>query len=509
MPFLRKPELQPVKGIDLSVPGSYLQDGYAFPQNMQYYRGEMRKRSGRSDLGGVTIGANPALHLAAFETSAGTIYLIRHTKQNVERYNTGTGLWNDITGVDLNGANTNYFASTVVNEYDLYLFVNDMIDNVRKYDGSGVTGDLGGSPGKARCIEYITPYVLLANLEESGDAFPYKLKWSDTGDPETWLGGNSGSVLLSDEPSAIRTLKKLKTYGFAYKEKSVYRGQKVSTSSIFDFPGPFTIGKGIYAPRAIADTGEAHYYMGIQDFHANNGVRIDDIGKPVREYVFNRLNRNANTACHAVHVEELKEVWFFIVTASESYPTEVWKYNYEVGFWYFDTIVNCLCSATYKKTSTISWNDVTGSWDQWAGIWDAQSGTTTAPFPVFGFQDGMTQRIDDAVFNDSGSAIISKIETKDFSGLQNKGIERDTRWLQFDIWARGDQAKLWYSVDEGTNWYYIGAKTLTRENVQRHTFYFDVIAPHIRFKIQADGVDQTLVIRGFSPYFLDAGEIFQ
>ena len=509
MPLLRKAQLQPVQGIDLSLPGSYLPEGNAFPQNLKYWRGEWKKRDGRTQIGGASLGALPILHLAMFELSNGTNYLIRHTKQNVERYNATSGLWEDITGLDLTGGNTNFFSSCVVNEYDYYLFVNDLIDNVRKYIGSGVTGDLGGSPGKAKCIEYVTPYVLLANLEELGSAYPYKLKWCDTGEPEIWTGGNSGSVLLSDEPSAIRTLKKFKNYIFAYKEKSVYRGAKVSTSSIFDFPGPFSMGKGIYSPRAIADNGAAHFYMGIQDFHQNDGLRITDIGKPVREYIFSRLSRDAASTCHAIHVEELKEIWFFIVTAAATYPTEVWKYNYDLGFWYFDDIINCLCAALYKQTSTRTWNAMTGTWEQFAGIWDAQSGTTTAPFPVFGYDIGTTEKVNDTVYNDNGKAITARLDTKDFCGLLNKGIERDSRWLQFDLWAKGNAAKLWYSTDEGNNWTYIGQKTMTLETVQRYSFYFDIIAPRIRFRIQCDGLDQTLTIRGFMPFFLDAGEILK
>lgn len=505
MPFLRKPDLAPVKGIDLSIPSTYLGPGFHFPQNLQFERGEMRKRAGKSAFGGQTTGAKKVLHLGSQEVSTGVFRLFRMTKTNIEKYNTLTGAWDNVTGADLTGAESDFFADCVVTESDLYLFTNRGVDAIRKYDGSGNTANLGGSPPKCRAMAYVTPYVLIGNVTDGGNAFPTKVQWCDTGLPEVWSGGNSGSQLLSDEPSHIRSIKKLRDYAMVYKSGSVYRGRKVSTASIFDF-SLISTGKGIYAPRAIADDGENHYYMGAFDFHRNNGLRVEDIGKPVREYIFNRLNRSASEACHAIHMEQYKEVWFFITVADNSYATEVWKYNYEMDFWYFDTCANLITANVFKSIVDVTWEDLVGTWEEQTIIWDEEQGASQAPITVFGHDTGHTSFLDKSLVNDFGLAVDARLETKDYTGLEHKGIEYDTRWLQFDAWAKGSALKLYYSIDYGSTWVYVGENALTGV-VEKSIFYFDVIAKHIRFRLVQDELSKDVGVRSFTPYFLDAGEV--
>lgn len=505
--FLRTPELDVTKGANFALPSAYLAPGNNYPQNFQLYRGEMKKRDGRTVLGTVSLGAQKILHLGLFELTTGIQRLIRHTRYNVQRYNAGSAVWEDITGLDLAGTETDFFDSCVVTEDDLYVFCNNLVDNIRKYNDSGNTADLGGSPPKCRTMDYVTPYLLIGNLLDGGNSYPQKVQWPDTGNPEVWTGGNSGSALLSDEPSAIRKIKKLLDYAMVYKEKSVYRGRKVSTSSIFDFGGPFQTGKGIASPRAIADDGANHYYMGLFDFHQNNGVRISDIGEPVREYIFNRLNRPRIDTCHAIHVEQYKEIWYFITVGSNDWPTEVWKFNYKTGNWYYDSVVNCLCSTLYKQTTDLTWDTDPGTWDDEVTFWDDQQGLTDAPFPVFGYDDGFVDRFNTNVVDDRGVAVDARIDTKDYTGIVHKGIEFDTRWMQFDVWARGyGSVKLWYSTNYGSDWTYVGAKEIT-PFTDKVTFWFDKVSAHIRFRIQVDNKGEYATVRNFTPYFRDQPEI--
>lgn len=509
MPFLRKPDFLPVKGINLAVPRTYLPEGFAFPQNLQYFRGELRKREGKTVLGTVTLGGQKVIHLDTFILSTGNIRLLRFTKKNIQQYNNTTFIWEDITGLnDMTGLDTDFISSCVVPESDLFLFTNNRIDNIRKIVDGSNTANLGGSPPKCSFLEYLSPYVLAAFTQTGGNDFPTKVQWSGTGTPEVWSGGNSGSQVLADDPSFIRGLKKLREYVMVYKELSIYRGRKVSTSAIFDFGnGPFSSGKGIYSPRALATDGENHYYMGLNDFHLNNGIRILDIGGPIREYIFNRLNRSQSSTCHALHVEKYKEVWFYITVGAESWPTEVWKYNYEKDFWYFDTCANIICASSWKQVTSLTWADTVGTWDQQATFWDDQQGAFGGPRLVYGHDTGFVSQSDVNVLNDLGAAVDARLETKDFTGLEHRGIEYDTRWLQFDLWASGDSAKLYYSIDHGSTWVYVGENQLSAE-VEKSTFWLDVIAKHIRFRVQQDGVSKNLLIRSFTPYFLDAGEIY-
>ena len=509
--FLRKPDLRPIKGANYATPSIYLGTGENYPRNVQLFRGELKKRDGRTVIGTSMLGGHKVLHLDVLETTAGVQRLIRFSKQNVERYNAGSGLWENITGTDLAGAETDFFDSCNVTEHNLMLFVNNLANAMRLYNDSGNTRDVGGSPPRARTIEYLSPYVLAGNLQEGGDAYPQKVKWCNTGQPETWSGGNSGSALLADETSHIKKIKKLLDYAFVYKEKSVYRGRKVATSAIFDFGGPFTTGKGLGAPRAIADDGANHYYMGLYDFHRNNGVRVSDIGGPVREYIFNRLNRSRINTCFALHVEQYKEVWFFVTVTGQDWPTEVWKYNYETGFWYFDTVDSCLTAAIYKQTVDLTWDTDTdpATWDEEITTWDDQQGASDAPFQVFGYRDGFVDRLNTNVVDDRGAAVASRLETGDYSGIVHNGIEYDTEWMQFDLWARGSgQVKFYYSLDEGSTWTFVRAQDLS-VLTDKLTFYFHVVSKHIRFRMDIDGKGEYWTVRNYTPYYLPQPEIWK
>lgn len=505
--FLRTPEADLTQGLDFSIPSISLPQGKNYPQNMQLYRGEMKKRDGRSVIGSVSIGAHPVNHLAVMELTNGIQRLIRITKRNVERYMAATGLWEDVTGLDLTGDDDDFFQSCMVSELDLFLFTN-FIDAIRKYNDSGNAVDLGGTPPKAKAIEYLSPYVLIGNLVEGGNSYPQKVKWCDTGAPETWTGGNSGSQLLADEPSAIYSIKKLLNYAMVYKEKSVYRGIKSQNSAtIFDFGGPFVDGKGLGSPRAIAGDGQNHYYMGNFDFHKNNGVRVTDIGAPVREYIFNRLNRSRLNTCHALHVELYKEIWFFITIGANDWPTEVWKYNYERDRWYYDSVVDCITAALYKQTVDLTWDTDPGTWDEEITFWDDQQGLMETPIPVFGYKDGFVDRLNTNVVDDRGVAVSSGIDTRDYTGIVHKGIEFDTEWMQFDLWARGyGSVTLWYSTDYGSTWKSIGTKTLTPFS-DKITWYFHFIAPHVRFRFRCDGKGEYMTMRNCTPYYLDQPEM--
>lgn len=511
MALLRKPDLQPIKGVNYALPPAYIGMGENFPKNSQLFRGELIKRAGRTVVGSSMLGGHKVLHLDVFETTAGIQRLIRCSKRSVERYNAGSGAWENITGVDLSGDETDFFSSCNVTELNLWLFTNNLKNNMRLYTDSGVTRDVGGSPPRAKTIEYLSPYVLAGNLQVAGDAYPQKVEWCNTGQPENWSTGNAGSALLADEPSHIKRIKRLYDYAFVYKEKSVYRGRKVSTSAIFDFGGPFSTGKGLASMRSLASDGSSDFYMGLFDFYQNNGVRVTSIGASVREYIFGRLNRARIDTCFAVHIEQYREIWFYITTSGNDWPTEVWKYSYETGFWYFDTVINCLTAGLYKQTVDLTWDTDTDppTWDGEIGAWDDQQGGTDAPFPVFGYADGFVDRLNTNASEDRGQAVEWSFETGDYSGLIHKGIEYDTEWMQFDVFGRGTgNLKLYYSIDEGSTWVFIDTKAFTSAT-DKMTFYFHVVSAHIRFRGVVSEKGESGAIRNYTPYFLDQPEIWK
>jgi hypothetical protein len=356
-------------------------------------------------------------------------------------------------------------------------------------------------------MTYLSPYLILANVDDGTGVNPWKVQWPDTAQPEVWAGGNAGSDLLSDEPSPIQNIMKLNEFAAVYKKESLWILQKVSTTDIFQ-KSCIRTGIGLAAPRALAEAEGQHYFMALNNFYQWNGMQPNPIGGPVRDEVFGKIDRNKINRCFAIHVQELREVWFFVVVAGGTWPVEVWKYNYDNGFWYYDTCASITCAMKWEKVLSESWNDDTpGSWDESLDVWDSGDSIAAWEEILFGKSDGNTTTLDYIKADDDGAVIEGIFETKDFIG---NSMELNSRWLQIDFWARGSSgARLYvdYSIDGGSTWVnipYSSSKAyleLTEKSLQ-YNFWFDTYASEIRFRARNNESGEIFYIKAFFPYYL-------
>lgn len=509
MPLLRKGVLLPVQGVDFSKPATFIDDRNGFPTNIRFYRNELRKRPGKSVMGNITDDGSQVMGLGKLELPS-LKYLVRASKKRLEKLNSATNSWDSIAATDFTGGDEDFFSFVTVTERQLLVLTNGF-DSIRKWNGSGNAAVLGGNPGLAKYLTYVSPYLLLAYVTESSNPFPWKIKWCDTDDPENWSTGNAGSALVSNDASKIQQIAKLNDFVAVYKEQALYLGRKVDTSDIFIFE-PIKTGIGLIAPRAWADAEGNHYFMGLNDFYVWNGIRIESIGKNARDEVFFRLDREKANRCFALHIQELTEVWFFVVINGYDWPTEIWKYNYREGYWYFDTCSQLTSAIVWQSFSSQTWDDMVGSWDVQQAIWDSGVNATNWEQVVFGAQNGYAYTLDYNITNDDGVAVNSNFVTKDFTG---DTLEFNKRWLKLDVWAKGP-GKLFidYSIDEGATWVNIPANSsvsyIDMDGVYRkYDMYFDVWADKIRFRFRNAESNEVFFMRNFYPYYLSREEIRQ
>ncbi len=508
MPLLRKGVLIPSEGVDYSKPALFIPERGGFPQNMRFYREAMRKRPGKAFLGGQISDASHITGYGKLELSSGSKHLVRTSKTAFERFNTSTLAWDSISNTPFTGGDEDFFSMVNVTEDDL-LIVTNYVDAIRKWPGSGNNAALGGSPPRAKYGCYLSPYILLAYINQGGVVSPWKIQWNDTNAPETWSGGNSGSALVSDEPSPIQNIGKLNEFVAVYKKESLALGRKVDTSDIFLFPTIRT-GIGLAAPRAFADAEGQHYFMGANDFYVWNGARVESIGSAVRDEVFSQIDRQKINRCFAIHIQELNEVWFFIVVAGGTWPTQVWKYNYRRGFWYVDTCDLLTAAIKWERINSQSWDDDSGTWDEAQDVWDAGTSIANWEDIVFGSSTGYSLNLDYTTTDDNGSAVSAQFVSKDYTGDL---LEFNKRWLQLDVWAKGP-GKLYidYSIDEGDNWVNI-PYTSSQAYIQltsvytKTEMYFDKLAEKIRFRFRNAESDETFYLRNFYPYYLNRDQI--
>lgn len=511
MPLLRKGILIPAQGIDWSLPSTFISDRSGFSKNMRFLRNEMVKRPGKTTYGSDISDASPIMGLSKLELNSGVKLLIRNSTTKIDKYNTTTEAWEDIGDLDFTGSEDEFFSYANVAENGLILISNGK-NAIKKWTGSGDISSLGGLPPKAKYMTYLTPYIVLAHTDDGSGVNPWKIQWNDTGEPEQWSSGNAGSLLVSDDPSPIKNIMKLNNYTAVYKQESLGLLQKVSTIDIFLYV-TIKSGIGLSASRCVVEAEGNHYFMGANDFYVWNGGIPESIGTSVRDEVFSRMNRTNIERCFSLHIKSLKEVWFFVVISGENWPTEIWKYNYSNGFWYFDTCSSLTSAVIWEKTSGETWDDDIGTWDEALDIWDSGSSTIEWEQVVFGNSTGSTSYLDYTKTNDINTLTEGIFESKDFTGDM---LEFNKRWLQVDVWAKGSSsAKLYvdYSTDYGATWKGISYTssityiTLT-ESYRKYSLFFDVTSDVIRFRFRNKESNEIFFIRNFYPYYKLQEQVF-
>jgi len=508
MPLLRKGIPLPAKGVNFAIPSTFVGDDFGFPSNMSYSRGELRKRYGKTTQGQTVEDATPIMGFGKLELPGNLKSLVRASHARLQQLNTSSGNWDNIAATLFTGGNTEFFDFATATE-DLFLLITNGVDKIRQWTGTGNASVLGGNPPLAKTLMYLSPYLLIANLTDGGTAYPWKIQWPDINTGQaTWSGGNSGSALLADEPSAIQVIRKLNEFAAVYKKESVITGRKVDPPDVFRFETIQT-GLGCAAPKSVVDVEGVHLFMGFNDFYQNTGARVESIGAAVRDEVFSVVDPDKFDRCFAVHVQALQEVWFFVCQIGSTWPEHVWKYKYKLGFWYQDTCAPMSAAGRWERTSTIQWNDATQTWDQAQGAWDASSTVDAWEDIMFGRSSGACARLAASTTNDQGVAVSGAYVTKDFTADE---LERQERWLQFDVWAYGP-GKLYvdYSTDYGSTWTNIPFTSTqawadTTSLVAKYEWYFDVWASQVRFRLRNAESGETFVLNSMVPYYLPRDE---
>jgi hypothetical protein len=501
MALLKKGVALPVVGIDFSKPATFIDDRGGFPNNVRYFRSELSKRPGKTAYGSAMADGIRSMGILDLNTVK---YLLRVSNTNVEKFLTGNNTWEDITGTPFTGGVANLFFLTNVVENALLVITNGY-DKIRKWTGSGDTTLLGGNPPRAKYMTYQTPYLILAYTDDGVAVQPWNVSWCDTGNPEEWVSGNSGSQLLSSEPSIIMNIINQGPFVIVYKEQSIWLGTQVGPPDIWLFTCQAT-GIGLASPKAVVDAESVHYFMGFNDFFTfSYGATPTSIGGPVRDQVFSRIDRDKMDQNFAIHVQNLNEIWFFVTVSGQEFPTEVYKYNYRLGYWYQDSCLDTTASTVWKRVTTTDWDNFPGVWDAALLNWDATSQTKGFEEVVFGDAVGNTMYLDYNTTNDLGITQSSSFATKDFTGDDMMSLKR---WVQIDTWAKGPGTLyVDYSIDEGLTWVNI-PHTSTSASIPltfeygTHRCYFDVVSDKIRFRYRNSENNEIFYIRNFCPYYI-------
>lgn len=422
--------------------------------------------------------------LLGYDDSADDTAALSYTADNIVYYPL-TGASSDIFSTAtplLSGART--------------LVISNFKDNIRKYTGTGNCVDLGGTPPKAKFLQEFGAYLVLAHVD-TGTKFRSRVQWSDTGNIETWTGGNSGSVDLIEDGNDITGLNLWGGNVCVHKETAIYLGYLVQDDRVFSFERKST-GVGTICNATIQNISESiQLFLARDGIRSFNGSSCELVTPTISDEIREGLNSGYMHKCWSILVPELNEYWVGIPMGSRTAADTVYKFNYVTGQCYKDIYDNASAAGLYQENTQTTIDNLTGTIDGLSFRFDDVFLSTVFPSVVIGTNAGVTVKRNGLTNDDNGVAVYAYRETKDFEG---DGKGNLARWLEMQFWAKGNTVQLDYSTDSGVTWTNAGTFTLTSTYPSDDSplfAYFDTVSSKIRFRFSNNVLGETFSLKDF------------
>lgn len=490
----------PILGLDVETPSEYVnQRGTVNNKNVRARRGLLESISGSVSIGD-SLGER-VQRMFELEREDGSTDFIRVGLTKVERLNKATEVWASIANSALTGLEQDQvsYAFPLISGARIAAFTNG-VDPIRKYTGTGNDADLGGTPPKAKYMTYFGGYLVLAFITDDGggNTLPFRVQWSDIGDPENWTTENSGSLNLLEDGGFINGICNWGNFVTVHKDDSIYVGQLVSTSQVFRFDRKAT-GVGAVSGKAIQTiiTGE-QVFLASDGIHTFNGITAPLVESPIQEELRDQMNPAYLYKAEAIIKEEDDEVWFAVPIGSRTEPDTIYKFNYRTRQIYKDDREGMTTFGLYLNTDEKTWDDLVGTWDEQDWRWNDRNLAAAQPRMSFGFSDGETTAEDPTTQNNDGVAIESLSDTKDFTsqdfGIPDYGTLM--RWVEMEIWATGTNMTVEYSIDGGNSWIKPSNGDITLSSslptdASPIKVWFDVLSSKFRVRFSKDGLAES------------------
>lgn len=491
----------PSKGLVVDRPGEFVDTrSLTSTWNMDVRRNLIQKRVGTMAIGS-SLGERIMRY---FELVVGTTTrLIRVGLTEVEALNKATSTWASVTASAMTGTIDAPISYTfpLLAGAKIAVFTNGT-DAIRKISAAGNDASLGGTPPKAKYVKAVGPYLVLGYITDGGNTYYSRVQWSETGDPETWSGGNAGSIDLIEDPGNITGFGLFGNHLAVHKHESIYVGQLVSTADVFRFDRrPTGIGTAAEATIANLPNGE-HVFLAYDGIHTFDGSFAPLIEAPIQEEIRDSVNPAAIHRSFGLVIEEIGEYWCAVPLGNSEIPDTIYKYNWKTGQVYKDVRANMTAMSLYINTSETTWDSMAGTWDSQTTAWDSASFQSSSKRIVFGDSSGNSTYLVNGTSSDNGTAISANFETKDFNANDYGLPDLDTmmRWKGIEMWATGSTVTVEYSIDGGESWVAAGTKTLGSyypTDASPINVYVDVVSSRIRFRFSNGTVNETFLIKKY------------
>ena len=201
----------------------------------------------------------------------------------------------------------------------------EITDGGVKWIGVGSLEIEGSSAStfRAQCIDLYKGFLFVANTEEDGTLYPYRVRWSQWQNPRLWHNNDDGSGLsgyvdVDDTDGKIVAIKRLGDALYVYKERSIIAFTYTGGEDTVFSKEVITTKAGLISPEAIVELPHMHIFIGQDDVYMFDGNTCTPIGDPVKDWVYQNIKPDSTNKIFGYYNEETGDVTFsFYSTINE------------------------------------------------------------------------------------------------------------------------------------------------------------------------------------------------
>lgn len=290
-----------------------------------------------------TAASGQVYGFAAMRKSAGSYDLFLGTATTLEKYNSSTTAWDDVSSGTYSLAPPAAWGMAQFGPYAIAVNSGNA-PQVFDLDSSSAFADLGGSPPRAQKVMVVGDFLVMLSLVDDSRA----LAWSGVRKHDFWTYGKEGSDLQSfpDGGDVMNGIGSEKG-GLIFQEKAI-REMYFTPNSRYTFGfRKIADGNGLVAREALARIGGTTFYLDEDGFYMlpDGGIPTPIGAERVDEFFQNDIDLAylQNTQAIADPVRKIV-YWRYVSTsnANAAYSDRILAYNWQLNKW---SLIN----------STLSW----------------------------------------------------------------------------------------------------------------------------------------------------------
>lgn len=310
----------------------------------------------------------------------------------------------------------------------------------------------GGTPPRAKFLEYFNNQLFAGYTIEGSDTFAYRVRWAVDANHLDWGSTTSGFLdFFEDSQEPVTQIKCLGDRLVVYKEHAII--DLIATGILLPrYTAQVRVrGFGSKYSYTIASNGMLHFFLGTDSrVYVWNGIQTTHISEDIDDELDSLIDGQYSEVYFGACAIARGEYWLILG------PYDVFVYDYLRDSWSRDSFPSIISLAEVDDArESYIWLTIPGTWEEQTQTWDQLRGIQYTTL-WGGREDGAVFQIDDNFIDDyftDGSIIDRFVETPDYyltdDPMEQATLQRVTILYDF---VNDTPFEFSYSFDRGRTW---------------------------------------------------------